>query len=86
MISLARYSLTVAQGWASEKPEPGSRRNAESERLEQEAMLLREKLRITGAWMAHLLPQRRPHYPPCERMPILELRSAAAAPEPMLKD
>ena len=37
---------------------------------------LREELRIKDARMAHLPAHRRPHYPPMERMAILELRAA----------
>jgi putative transposase len=75
VISLAKYSLTVAHGWAGEKREAGSRRNAECQRLEQELLLLREEMPIKDARMAHLLPHRRPHYPPVERMAILKLRA-----------
>jgi transposase InsO family protein len=74
VISLAKYSLIVAQGWASEKA--SSRCNAECQRLQHEVLQLREELRIKDARMAHLPPHRRPHYPPAERMAILELRAA----------
>ncbi len=37
-------------------------------RLETEVALLREELRITGTRMARIAPQRRPQYPPVERM------------------
>ncbi len=48
----------------------------ECDRLEQEVALLREEIRIKDARMAQIDPQRRPHYPPTERMAILELRAA----------
>jgi hypothetical protein len=65
VISLARYSLAVAHGQASNRH--GNVR-AECERLTQEVIQLREELRIKDARMAHLPPHRRPHYPPVERM------------------
>ena len=39
-------------------------------------MQLQEEVRIKDARMALLPTQRRPHYPPSERMAILELRAA----------
>jgi transposase InsO family protein len=44
-------------------------------RLETEVALLREELRIIGARMQRIDPQRRPQYPPVERMAIMELRA-----------
>ena len=44
-------------------------------RLETEVALLREELRIIGARMARIAPQRRPQYSPVERMSIMELRA-----------
>jgi hypothetical protein len=40
--------------------------------------LLREEIRIKDVRMAQLDPRRRPHYPPTERMAILELRATRA--------
>src|SRR5439155_27256855 len=48
----------------------------ENDRLRQEIGLLREETRIKDARMEQLPPQRRPHYPPVERLAILELRAA----------
>jgi transcriptional regulator with XRE-family HTH domain len=73
VISLAKHSLTVAHGQARNRH--GSLR-AECERLTQEVIQLREELRIKDTRMAHLPSHRRPHYPPVERMAILELRAA----------
>jgi putative transposase len=75
VIVLAKYSLALAQGKASEHPQAFSRLNAECQRLRQEVLLLREELRIKDARMTHLTAHRRPHYPPVERMAILELRA-----------
>ena len=66
----------IAQGQASEKRKAVARQNAQCQRLQQEVALLREELRIKDARMAHLPPHRRPHYPPMERMAMLELRAA----------
>jgi transposase InsO family protein len=52
------------------------RLKAELERANQEIALLREEIRIKDARLARINPQRRPHYPPVERMAILELRAA----------
>src|SRR5213593_1587115 len=76
VISLARTSLALAQGWASESMNPQLRREAEGERLEQEIQLLREEIRIKDARMEQLEAHRRPHYPPMKRLAILELRAA----------
>jgi Integrase core domain/Helix-turn-helix domain len=73
VISLAKYSLAVAQGQTTRHL---GCRNSHCQRLEQEVLHLREELRIKDARMAHLPPHRRPHYPPVERMAILELRAA----------
>ena len=44
-------------------------------RLETEVALLREELRIIGSRVKRIDPQRRPQYPPVERMAIMELRA-----------
>src|SRR5207249_9976980 len=41
-----------------------------------EILLLREESRIKDVRMDQIRPQRRPHYPPVERLAILELRAA----------
>ena len=46
------------------------------DRLQREVDLLRDEARIKDARMACLPAQRRPHYPPTERLAILELRAA----------
>jgi transposase InsO family protein len=70
VISLARYSLLTAHAQRS-----GIGRNGDLERLEQEVLQLQEELRIKDVRMAHVPAARRPHYPPVERMAILELRA-----------
>src|SRR5713101_6907954 len=75
VISLARTSLALTQGWASESMNSQLRRQAEDDRLQQEIQLLREEIRIKDARMEQLEAHRRPHYPPTERLAILELRA-----------
>src|SRR5882672_9773022 len=75
-LSLARTSLALTQGLASESMNHQLRRRAEGDRLQQEIQLLREEIRIKDARMEQLEAHRRPHYPPTERLAILELRAA----------
>jgi transposase InsO family protein len=75
-IGMARAALTTSRGWASDSLNARLRLNAENDRLSQEVGLLREELRIKDARMARIPAQRRPHYPPTERLAILELRAA----------
>jgi DNA-directed RNA polymerase specialized sigma24 family protein len=76
VIALAKYSLASAQGWASEHSHHNARKKIDGERRDQDILLQREEIRINDARMGHLPPHRRPHYPPPERMAILELRAA----------
>src|SRR2546422_10280273 len=76
VISLARTSLTLTHGWASESMNPELRQQAEEDRLLQEVQLLREGIRIKDSRMEQLEAYRRPHYPPTARLAILELRAA----------
>jgi putative transposase len=75
-ISLAHYAIAQARGKAARSANPRLRRATKIERLRAEIAMLREELRIKDARLAQLLPQRRPHYRPVERMAILELRAA----------
>ena len=76
VISLARTSLALTQGWASGSMSHQLRRQAEDDRLQQEIQLLREEIRIKDSRMEQLEAHRRPHYPPTQRLAILELRAA----------
>jgi putative transposase len=75
VISLAGASLAATRGWASDSMNASLRRRAEANRLQQEVRLLREEIRIKDVRMQHLDAQKRPHYPPTERLAILELRA-----------
>ena len=76
VISLGRFAVNHARGRAAEGFSTEGQLRAENERLRQELALSREETRIKNARMALLPPQRRPHYPPAERMAILEMRAA----------
>jgi len=75
-ISLATASLTSAWGWAADSWNPRVRPKDENVSLRGEIALLREELRLKDARMARIPAQRRPNYPPAERLAILELRAA----------
>ncbi len=75
-ISLAHYSLTFTRSWAANGFNARIRLKAENDRLRQELALLQEEMRIKDARMLRIPAQRRPHYPPTERLAILELRAA----------
>jgi hypothetical protein len=49
---------------------------SEADRRDQEIALLKEELRIKDTRVAKISPKNRPHYPPTERMAILELKAA----------
>jgi len=77
-ISLAQTSLTHARSVAANSINARIRLKAEVDRLRQEILLLREELRIKDSRMEQIPAQRRPPYPPVERLAILELRAARA--------
>ena len=76
VISLAQFTLAYTRGWAANSPNSRIRLKAELDRAHQEVALLREEIRIKDARMARIGPHRRPHYPPTQRMAILELKAA----------
>lgn len=75
-VSLAHASLTVTHGWAANNWNARVRLQAENDHLRQEIRLLVEEARIKDERMARIPAQRRPHYPPTDRLAILELRAA----------
>jgi hypothetical protein len=75
-VSLAQFVLAYSRAWAANCPNARIRLKAELDRAKQEIALLREQMRIKDARMASIPPQCRPHYPPAERMAILELKAA----------
>ncbi len=78
VISMAHYAIACARGWAANSINARVRLAADNDQPKQEVQLLREETRIKDARMAKIDPQRRPYYPPAERMAILELKAARA--------
>ena len=76
VLSLAQYAAVYTRGWAADSVNRRVRLQADLDRANQEIALLREETRIKDARLARIDPHRRPHYPPTERMAILELRAA----------
>ena len=76
VLSLAQYAAVYTRGWAADSVNRRVRLQADLDQASQEIALLREEMRIKDARLARIDPHRRPHYPPTERMAILELRAA----------
>ncbi len=77
-MSLAHAALTTSRGWAANHWNARFRLKVENERLRQEVALLQEEMRIKDARMERIPAHERPHYPPTERLAILELRAIRA--------
>jgi transposase InsO family protein len=75
-IALAQYAIVYTRSWAADSRNGRVRAKAEQDRVQQEAALLREQLRITNVRMGRIPAEHRPHYLPAERMAILELKAA----------
>lgn len=75
-ISLAQFSLTHTRSWAANNWNARIRLKQENDRIRHEVAVLIEEMRIKDARMLRIPAQRRPHYPPVERLAILELRAA----------
>jgi putative transposase len=75
-ISMAHVALTATMARAENHFDELVRLRALNERLERRNELLVEELRIKDTRMERVDPRRRPHYPPAERLAILELRAA----------
>jgi hypothetical protein len=76
IISLAQYAAVYTRSWAANSTNGRVRLKAELDRANQEIALLREEMRIKDERITRIDPHRRPHYPPVERMAILQLRAA----------
>ncbi len=75
-ISLARVTMTTSWGFCAMHRSARVRLNAENERLRHEVGLLLEEIRIKDARMMRIPAHQRPHYPPIDRLAVLELRAA----------
>jgi hypothetical protein len=76
VISLAQFATAYTRGWAANSVNARIRLKAKLDRANEDNVKLREEIRIKDARMGQISPYRRPHYPPTERMAILELRAA----------
>jgi transposase InsO family protein len=76
VIALARFAAVTTRSWAANSPCERVRLKAENDRLRHENALLREEIRIKDIRMEQIETQRRPHYPPTERLAILEVKAA----------
>ncbi len=72
-IALAHAAVTHVRGMCLDSRIARLRLAARLDRAEAEIARLREESRIKDARMAAIDPRRRPHYPPVERMAILEM-------------
>jgi transposase InsO family protein len=76
VIALAQNAILYTRSWAGANRSQRVRLAAKANQLAQEMALLREEIRIKDARLARIPPSQRPHYRPCERLAILELRAA----------
>jgi hypothetical protein len=72
VVGIVRIAMLAGREFLIRK---GDVPDAHIHRLETEVALLREELRIVGARMKRIDPQRRPQHTAVERMAILELRA-----------
>ena len=79
VLSLAQYAAVYTRGWAADGANQRVRLKADLDRADQEIALRGEEMRIKDVRVARIDPHQRPHYPPTERMAILELRAARGA-------
>ena len=75
--AMANVAYNVARAHAEHHFDARVRLQAQLDQRDGEIALLREDARIKDARMESVPAQRRPHYPPTERLAILELRAAA---------
>jgi putative transposase len=73
---MARVAFTLTRSRIERRDSASNRLRVRIDGLEREVQLLREEIRIKDARMERVPAQRRPHYPPIERLAILELRAA----------
>jgi transposase InsO family protein len=75
-MGLAHLTITCVRGWCANSLLERVRLAGENERLTTEVAWLHEELRIKNARLAAIPARNRPHYPPPERLAILQLRAA----------
>lgn len=74
--SLAHAAVVYTRSWSANSPLARVRLASKLEQAEAEIAMLREEVRIKDARMARLPAPNRPHYPPTDRLAILELKAA----------
>lgn len=78
-VGLERLALLEVRAGFDDSPDPAAAQTAEIDRLREQLALRDEEIRILRTRLDHVPPSRRPHYPPRERLAILELRSKRAS-------
>ena len=73
-VSMSNVVFTVTRSHGENHFNARVRIQAENDRLRREVALLREELRIKDARMERIPAQRRPNYPPVERLAIGSIR------------
>lgn len=68
--------MAYTRGWAANSINARIRLRAQLDQANQEIVCLRKEIGIKDARLEQIDPHRRPHYPPTQRMAILELRAA----------
>jgi hypothetical protein len=76
VIALAQFATGHTRSWAADSVNSRLQLKANLDHAQEELSRLREEIRIKDARMAIISPHRRPHYPPTERLAILELKAA----------
>lgn len=76
VISLAHFAIAHARGWAANSINARVRQASQIDRLRAEISMLKEEIRLKDARMASIMPHRRPHYVPDQRLDILALKAA----------
>lgn len=74
--SLAQAAVIHTRSWCADSSLARVRLAGQLEQARNEISQLREELRIKDARMRKIEPRHRPHYPPVERMAILELKAS----------
>jgi hypothetical protein len=74
--SMAHWAIVYTKSWCANSPIARVRMAGRLDEAKQEVSLLGEEIRIKNARMAKIPAKNRPHYPPTERMAILELKAA----------
>ena len=74
-VSLANVAFAVVRSRAEHQFDARVRLQTENTQLRRAISLLRDEARIKDAKMECVPAQRRPHYPPIERLAILDLRA-----------